>query len=104
MGKDKRKIYKAVKKNIDDKDCLVIKYKNLRPIDVRELRTELNILTTDFFVQEEPQYQEQPQYKQQPRDASYTMSFPEKAVHFEEKESSSILKKHGQKTRCKTSR
>jgi hypothetical protein len=98
MAKDKRKIYKAVKKNIDDKDCLVIKYKNLRPLDVRELRTEINILTTDFFVQEEPQYQQQAQ------DASYTMSYPQKEVHFEEKESSSILKNHGPKTRCKTSR
>ncbi len=97
MVKDKRKIYKAVKKNIDEKDCLVIKYKNLRPLDVRELRTEINILTTDFFVQEEPQYQ-------QPQDASYTMSFPQKEVHFEEKESSSILKNNGPKTRGKTSR
>ena len=98
MPKDKRKIYKAVRKNLDGVDCLVIKLKNLRPIDVRELRNELNLLTTDFFTQEEPQY------IQQPRDASYTISFPEKQVHFEEKESSSILKQNGQKARCKTSR
>ena len=56
MPKDKRKIYKAVKKNVDGKDCLLIKFKNLRPIDIRELRNEINILTTDFFVQEEPSY------------------------------------------------
>ena len=47
MAKDKRKIYKAVKKNVDGKDCLLIKFKNLRPIDIRELRNEINILTTD---------------------------------------------------------
>ena len=38
---------------------MLIKFKNLRPIDVRELRNEINILTTDFFVQEEPSYIEQ---------------------------------------------
>ena len=56
MPKDTRKIYKAVRKNIDGKDYLMVKIKNLRPIDVRELRSEINILTTDFFVQEEPDY------------------------------------------------
>ena len=59
MTKDKRKIYKAVKKNVDGKDCLLIKFKNLRPIDIRELRSEINLLTTDFFVQEEPSYIDQ---------------------------------------------
>ena len=99
MAKDKRKVYKAVKKNIDGKDCLLVKYKNLRPIDIRELRNEINILTTDFFVQEEPQY-----IPEQPRDSSLYMQFPEKQVHFEDKESSSILKKHGSQTRGKASR
>ena len=56
MPKDTRKIYKAVRKNIDGNDYLMVKIKNLRPIDVRELRSEINILTTDFFVQEEPDY------------------------------------------------
>ena len=50
MPKDKRKIYKAVKKSIDGHDYLVVKIKNLRPLDIRELRTEINILTTDFFA------------------------------------------------------
>ena len=97
MPKDKRKIYKAVRKNLDGVDCLVVKFKNLRPLDIRELRNEVNLLTTDFFVQEEPQY------VQQPRDASYTITFPEKQVHFDDKESSSILK-NGTKTRSKASR
>ncbi len=61
MPKDKRKVYKAVKKNVDGKDCLLIKFKNLRPIDIRELRNEINILTTDFFetyVAEEARHDE----------------------------------------------
>ncbi len=76
MPKDKRKIYKAVKKNIDGHDYLVIKMKNLRPIDVRELRTEINIMTTDFFVQEEPEYVEK--YDEEPEEPEYA-----KEVHFE---------------------
>ena len=50
--------------------------KNLRPIDVRELRTEINIMTTDFFVQEEPEYVEK--YDEEP-EPEYT-----KQVHFEQ--------------------
>ena len=94
MPKDKRKIYKCVKRVIDDKDCLVLKYKNLRPIDVRELRNEVNLLTTDFFIQEEPEY------TNQATDASFTMSYPEKQVHFDKENCSSILK-NGSKA-CKT--
>ena len=98
MQKDKRKIYKCVRKTVDDnKDCLVIKLKNLKPIDVRELRNEINLLISDFFVQEQLEYVNQ--------EASYLVSFPEteKEVHFEEKKKS-CLKQNGKKTREKTSR
>lgn len=99
MPKDKRKIYKCVRKTVDDnKDYLVVKFKNLRPLDVRELRNEINLLISDFFVQEELQYVK--------KDASYLISFPEheKEVHFEETEKKSCLKTNGQKTRQKASR
>ena len=80
MPKDKRKIYKCVRKTVDDnKDCLLIKFKNLKPIDIRELRNEINLLISDFFVQEQLEYVNQ--------EASYLVSFPEteKEVHFEDK-------------------
>ena len=55
MPKDKRKIYKAVKKTIDGVDFIMVKFKNLARSEVSELRTEINILTTDFFVVPEPE-------------------------------------------------
>ena len=99
MAKDKKKIYKCVRKTVDgNKDCLVIKFKNLKAIDVRELRNEINLLISDFFVpvQEEQYVQE---------DARYAMSFPEteKQVHFEESKKS-CLKANGKETRQKASR
>ena len=96
MQKDKRKIYKCVRKTVDDnKDCLVIKFKNLKPIDVRELRNEINLLISDFFVQEQLEYVNE--------EASYLVSFPEKEVHFEDKKKS-CLKQNDKKAREKASR
>ena len=95
MVKDNRKIYKAVRKTIDDnKDNLVIKFKNLRPIDIRELRNEINLLTTDFFVQEEQDY----------LNDSARLDPDDKEVHFQEFEKKSCLKQNGKKTRETTSR
>ena len=93
-AKDKRKIYKCVRKTVDDnKDCLVIKFKNLRPIDVRELRGEINLLTKDFFVQEEP-IEAQTEYyddKQPQR---------QRQVHFpDEPKKRCLVRKHGSQTR-----
>ena len=100
MAKDKRKIYKCVRKTVDgNKDCLVIKFKYLRPIDIRELRTEINLLTTDFFVQEEPEPE-----PERPMEELYN-EFPEiKRVHFADKSEKSCLKakRYGTKT-CKVS-
>ena len=48
--KDKRKLYNAVKKQIDGKDCFVVKFKNLSKQDIREVRTELNALLKDFWA------------------------------------------------------
>ena len=62
--KDPRKLYKATKKVLDDKEYLCIRYRDLKPADVRELRGELNLLIKDFFVQEEQEPQEkQVQFK-----------------------------------------
>ena len=55
--KDPRKLYKATKKVINEQEYLCVRYKNLRPIDVRELRAEINLLITDFFVQAEPAHE-----------------------------------------------
>ena len=43
MGKSKvAKIFKVVKKTVDDKDQLVIRYKNLTKKDAKELKNDLN--------------------------------------------------------------
>ena len=94
MVKDKRKIYKCVRKAVDgNKDCLVLKFKNLRPIDIRELRNEINLLTTDFFIQEEP---EQPQYDYAPEEKQHEVHFEQSR---EPKKSCLKIKRHGSQTR-----
>ena len=50
---DKRKLYKCVKKTIDEVPHLCIKFKNLSSKDIREVRTEINDLLTDFWKAEE---------------------------------------------------
>ena len=55
-AKDKRKLYKCVKKTIDGTDCFVVKYKNLDRADVKEVRDEINLLLKDFWkAPEEPE-------------------------------------------------
>ena len=49
-AKDKRKLYNAVKKVIDGKDCFVIKFKGLSKQDIREVRNELNAVIKDFWT------------------------------------------------------
>ena len=51
--KDPRKLYKVTKKVIDDKEFLCVRYKDLKPADVRELRAEMNLLIKDFFAPDE---------------------------------------------------
>ena len=51
--KDKRKLYKCVKKTFDDVTYLCVKFKNLSTKDVREVREEINHLCKDFWVAEE---------------------------------------------------
>ena len=53
---DKRKLYKCVKKVIDDTEYLCVKFKNLKKVDVREVREQINLLLKDFW--EEPEYEE----------------------------------------------
>ena len=65
--KDPRKLFKCTRKVIADQEYLCIRMKNLRPIDVRELRNEINLLTKDFFVQEEPEQPEPEEEKRQVR-------------------------------------
>ena len=50
--KDKRKLYKCVKKTFDDVTYLCVKFKNLSNKDIREVREEINHLTKDFWVAE----------------------------------------------------
>ena len=47
--KDKRKLYKCVKKTLDGVDYLTIKYKNLDRHDIKEVRDEINELLKDFW-------------------------------------------------------
>ena len=47
---DKRKLYKAVKKEVNGAECFVIKFKNLSKQDIKEVRNELNILCKDFWA------------------------------------------------------
>ena len=57
-SKDKRKIYKCVKKTFDDVPYLCIKFKNLSNKDIREVREEVNALLTDFWAEPGPEYDE----------------------------------------------
>ena len=52
---DKRKLYKAVKKEVNGAECFVIKFKNLSKQDIREVRNELNILCKDFWTPVQPE-------------------------------------------------
>ena len=56
MPKDKRKLYRCVKKVFDDTEYLCVKFKNLKTADVREVREQINLLLKDFW--EEPDYEE----------------------------------------------
>lgn len=47
--KDKRKLYKCVKKTFDGVDYLTIKYRNLDRQDIKEVRDEINELLKDFW-------------------------------------------------------
>ena len=51
--KDKRKLYKCVKKTFDDVPYLCVKFKNLNNKDLREVREEINHLLNDFWTEEE---------------------------------------------------
>jgi len=51
--KDQRKLYKCVKKVINDTPYLCVKFKNLKNSDVKEVREEINALLKDFWVEEE---------------------------------------------------
>ena len=53
VQKDKRKLYKCVKKVIDDVPYLCVKFKNLGTKDIREVRSEINELLTDFWAEPE---------------------------------------------------
>ena len=52
-AKDKRKLYKCVKKTFDDVTYLCVKFKNLNNKDIREVREEINHLLKDFWAPEE---------------------------------------------------
>ena len=52
VAKDKRKLYKCVKKTFDDVTYLCVKFKNLSNKDIREVREEINHLTKDFWTAE----------------------------------------------------
>jgi hypothetical protein len=54
--KDQRKLYKCVKKTFDNTTYLCIKFKNLNNKDLREVRSEINNLLTDFWLPEETEY------------------------------------------------
>ena len=56
--KDKRKLYKCVKKTFDDVPYLCIKFKNLSNKDLREVREEVNHLLDGFWDEPEPEYEE----------------------------------------------
>ena len=55
VEKDKRKLYKCVKKTFDDVTYLCVKFKNLNNKDIREVREEINHLLKDFWVEPEPE-------------------------------------------------
>ena len=59
--KDKRKLYKCVKKTFDDVPYLCVKFKNLSTHDIREVRTEINLLLDGFWdvpEDEDEQYED----------------------------------------------
>jgi len=56
MAKDKRKLYRCVKKDFDGTEYLCVKFKNLKKADIREVREQINLLLKDFW--EEPEYDE----------------------------------------------
>ena len=56
MPKDKRKLYKCVKKVIDESEFLCVKFKHLKKADIREVREQINLLLKDFW--EDPEYEE----------------------------------------------
>ena len=55
MPKDKRKLYKCVKKVLDDSEFLCVKFKNLKKSELRQVREEINLLLKDFFEEPEPE-------------------------------------------------
>jgi hypothetical protein len=60
MPKDKRKLYKCVKKILDDSEFLCVKFKNLKKSELRLVREEINLLLKDFFEEPEPE----PEYEE----------------------------------------
>ena len=59
MPKDKRKLYKCVKKVIDESEYLCVKFKNLKKSELRQVREEINLLLKDFWEEPEiPEYEE----------------------------------------------
>ena len=60
MPKDKRKLYKCVKKVIDESEFLCVKFKNLKKAEVRQVREEIILLLKDFWEEPEqiPEYEE----------------------------------------------
>ena len=55
---DKRKLYKCVKKVIDESEYLCVKFKNLKKADLREVREQINLLLKDFWEEPVPEYEE----------------------------------------------
>jgi len=60
MAKDKRKLYKCVKKVIDESEYLCVKFKNLKKSELRQVREEINLLLKDFWEEPEPE----PEYEE----------------------------------------
>ena len=60
MPKDKRKLYKCVKKVIDESEYLCVKFKNLKKSELRQVREEINLLLKDFWEEPEPE----PEYEE----------------------------------------
>ena len=68
--KDKRKIYKCVKKTFDDVPYLCIKFKNLSNADLKEVRSEVNALLKDFWTE--------PEYSDEEKDSQVRVKFEDK--------------------------
>ena len=59
-ARDKRKLYKAVKKEVNGAECFVIKFKNLSKQDIKDVRAELNAMCKDFWTPiQETEYSEE---------------------------------------------